>query len=346
MTPRVRAALLLATLGALGCTTDPATQPIVPVASVAIIDAPIDNVYLLGYARQLSASAFDPRDLPLVDRRISWRSSKPSIAFVTDDGIVEGLMLGTTTITLESEGITSSRSSEVREGIPVPGVGPPATTSILGDLLTLSVPVGVAAEGFAIHAKVPTTWPVDDRLVSETVVELGPAGIELAAPITPGIRFDPLGIPAIERPLLRLFAVASNGTWTELPAGAVDLANSRVSGDLTRLTKVAVFRKATPTELVKVLGDGQSVAKNTAVPIAPTVLVLDAAGRPVSGIQVTFTVGPEGGQITGAATATSAITGLATIPGQWRVGANAGTYTLVASIVGGITTTFTATALP
>lgn len=343
---RDRVTLLLACLGAVSCTTDPATPPIVPVASVAIVGAPIDGVYLLGFGRQLLAAVFDPRDLPLVDRRVSWRSSDPVVASVTADGIVEGLVTGPVTITLASEGITSSRPSEVREGLLVPGVGAPATTSILGGLLTLSVPVGVAAEGFAIHARVPATWPADDRMVGQTVVELGPAGTELAAPIRPGIRFDPLGIPSIERPELRLFAVASNGTWTELPGRTVNLTDSRVSADLSRLTRVAVFRRATPTELLKVLGDGQEVAKNTAVPIAPTVLVRDAAGRPVSGIQVTFAVGPEGGQITGASTATSDLNGSATIPGQWRVGATAGTYTLVASIAGGISVTFTATALP
>lgn len=346
MTLRVCVALLLATLGTLACTTDPATLPIVPVATVTILDAPVDDVFLLGDTTQLLAALFDPRDLPLAGRRISWGSSDPAVASVTADGIVEGLAVGTTTITLASEGVTTSRSSEVREGIIVPGSGPTATTSILGDLLTLSVPVGVAEEGFIIHARVPPTWPIDDRIVNATVVELGPSGTELAGPITPGIRFDPLGIPAIERPTLRLFAVASNGTWTELPGGSVNLTDSRVSADLSRLTRVAVFRRATPTELVKVLGDGQVVAKNTAVPIAPTVLVRDAAGRPVSGIEVTFAVGPEGGQVTGSTTATSNLSGLATIAGQWRVGASAGPYTLVASIAGGITATFTATALP
>jgi hypothetical protein len=343
---RDRGALFLAGLAALACTTDPATPPIVPVASVSIVGAPDDGVYLLGSSAQLIAALYDPRDLPLAGRRVSWRSSDPAVAAVDADGMIEGLAVGTTTITLASEGIADSRAIEVREGIPVPGVGPPATTSLLDDLLTLSVPVGVAAAGFPIHARIATNWPTDDRLVSQTVVELGPSGTELAAPITPGIRFDPTGIPAIERPTLRLFAVASNGTWAELPAGAVDLGDSRVSADLSRLTKVAVFRKATPTELVKVLGDQQVVAKNTAVPIAPTVLVRDAAGRPVSGIQVTFAAGPEGGQITGSSTATSDLNGQAAITGQWRVGASAGPYTLVASIAGGISATFTATALP
>lgn len=340
--PRV----LLAALALAGCTTDPASPPIVPVASIAITGAPADGVFLLGFGRQLGATLLDPDALPLDGRQTAWRSSKPSVATVSPAGLVEGVSAGTMTITLGSEGLTTSIASEVREGLLVPSVGAPATATLLAGLVSLSVPVGVLPGDSPIHVRAPATTPPDDRKVPGTAVEIGPAATELAGPIRPGVRYDPAGIPAIERPLLRLFAVGPLGQWVELPGGSVDVAASRVSADLSRLTTIAVFRKATPTQLTKVAGDGQVVPRGTAVPINPTVLVADAAGRPVSGIEVAFATGAGGGQLTGQTTALSGLDGLATVPGQWRVGSSAGTYTLTASIAGGIQVTFTATATP
>jgi hypothetical protein len=66
----------------------------------------------------------------------------------------------------------------------------------------------------------------------------------------------------------------------------------------------------------------------------------------VSGIEVVFELGITGGQLTGSGTSFSGLDGRATIPGQWRLGSSAGTYTLSATIVGGVQVTFTATATP
>jgi hypothetical protein len=316
----------------------------VPVVALDVLGVPADNVYALGVLRPLPVTTIGPDGLPLVDRVVRWTSSKPMIATASDGGVF-GLLTGAGALRVESEGVAMNLPFEIREGVAVPSGGPPATATVLGGKLTLTVPSGVAPAGTAIHARLAESWPADDRLVAATQIEVGPASAELALPITAGITFDPLAIPAGERAALRIFAVNISGVWAELPGGTVDLGNFRVSANLTRLTKLAIIRRSTPVDLLKVAGDNQFVNRNDPVPVAPSVLVRDGQNRPVSGIIVSFAPAG-GGMITGQSTATSNALGVATLSGTWRVGSSAGTYSLVASITGGISTTFTVTALP
>jgi hypothetical protein len=346
MTRHCRTLLALALGGAsvLACTTDPPSAPLLPVVSVAVTGTPADNVLVLGVARTFTAEPRGPGGEVLPDRTVRWSSSAPHIATVAEDGTVETLALGAVSLRAAAEGLSTTLALEVREGTTVPSSGPGQPATLLGGLLTLTVPSGVAPAGSAIHARSAPGWPADDRLLAGTVVELGPAGTELASAITPGIRFDPASVPAADRPDLRLYAVQPGGGWAALPGASVDLTGFRVSGPLTRLSTVAVFRRAAPAELVRIAGDDQTVPRGSAVPIAPSVAVRDAAGRPVPGITVSFAPGAGGGQVTGQSSAVSGVDGVATLPGQWRLGSTAGTYTLIASITGGISTTFTATA--
>jgi hypothetical protein len=330
---------------ASACDVDPPHAPLLPVVAIEVGGVPVDNVYLLGALRPLTVTTLGPDDLPLTDRRVRFTSSRPTLATIADTGVF-GLLPGFGTLRIESEGVVESLPFEVREGVTVPSVGAPVAATLLDGRLTLTVPTGVAPAGTAIHARIATSYPFDDRLLLGTHVDVGPNAMELAAPITVGIVFDPLTIPAIERPALRIFGVDALGAWAELPGGTVDLASFRVSAPVTRLTKFAIVRRSTPTQMAKLAGDLQVVPKSDPVPIAPSVVVRDAQGRPVSGITVSFAVGAGGGMLTGVATASTSVLGVATLPGTWRVGASAGQYTLIASIPGGITATFTATALP
>ena len=95
-------------------------------------------------------------------------------------------------------------------------------------------------------------------------------------------------------------------------------------------------------------GDGQSAPAGTAVPVAPAVVVRDAGGTPVAGVQVTFTVASGGGSIAGAE-ATTGADGVAAV-GSWTLGGSVGSNTLRATVaadnVSGNPVTFTATAVP
>src|SRR5262249_38888139 len=97
------------------------------------------------------------------------------------------------------------------------------------------------------------------------------------------------------------------------------------------------------TTLVKNGGDNQTATVGTAGPAAPSVLVADASGNPVSGVSVTFAIGSGGGSITGGSQTTNS-SGIATV-GSWTLGPSAGANTLNATSAGlsGSPATFTAT---
>jgi hypothetical protein len=76
-------------------------------------------------------------------------------------------------------------------------------------------------------------------------------------------------------------------------------------------------------------GDGQSAPAGTEVPTRPAVRVLDEAGDPVEGYDVTFAVTAGAGSVSGAAQTTNA-DGIARV-GAWTLGATPGTNTLEAT---------------
>ncbi|HUH11669.1 MAG TPA: Ig-like domain-containing protein [Longimicrobiales bacterium] len=99
-----------------------------------------------------------------------------------------------------------------------------------------------------------------------------------------------------------------------------------------------------PTEVQPVAGVDQQARVATALPLAPVVEVRNSAGRPSSGVVVTFTVATGGGSLVGPVDTTDA-QGRAQ-PDSWTLGTTAGTNTLRATTSAGLTTTVTATALP
>ena len=85
----------------------------------------------------------------------------------------------------------------------------------------------------------------------------------------------------------------------------------------------------------------QSAVAGELVAQAPSVVVRDLAGNPVSGVAVTFTVTAGGGTVAGSSASTNAL-GIATTT-SWTLGTTAGLNTVVASATGLPSVTFTAT---
>lgn len=233
-------------LGALAlataCTTDPPTEPLIPVFRVAITGAPADNVVLVNRTIQLGAAALGPGDEPLTERDIAWSSLATSIATVDGDGLVDTHAVGSVDIRAASDGVAGVLSLSVREGATVPGQGNTRFFTLLGGKLHLAIPVGAAPGGTVVHVREAVTWPANERIIPGTVVEIGPLGTQFAEPMTTGVSFVPTDIPAAERDQLRLYGVDATGQWVELPQPNVDLNESIVEADLLRLTTVAIFR--------------------------------------------------------------------------------------------------------
>ncbi|MDP3910169.1 MAG: hypothetical protein Q8Q14_07235 [Gemmatimonadales bacterium] len=136
--------------------------------------------------------------------------------------------------------------------------------------------------------------------------------------------------------------VATVGSWTL--GGVVGTQTLTVSaGSLTPATFTATATAGTPASLAIVQGNLQTATVNTAVPVPPAVVVRDAGGNPVAGVQVSFTPGAASGAVTGG-TATTDTTGVAVV-GSWTLGTLAGPDTLVASVAGVTPVAFTSTGL-
>jgi hypothetical protein len=97
-----------------------------------------------------------------------------------------------------------------------------------------------------------------------------------------------------------------------------------------------------PASITVSAGNAQSARYGTALPVAPAVIVRDASGAAISGVEVTFSATAGGGTVTGATARTTA-TGLATV-GGWTLGPVPGANSLQAAI-GTLSTSFTATGI-
>ncbi|HVP75536.1 MAG TPA: invasin domain 3-containing protein, partial [Gaiellaceae bacterium] len=134
---------------------------------------------------------------------------------------------------------------------------------------------------------------------------------------------------------------ATVGSWTLGATAGTNSMTASATG-LGSVTFHATGVADSAYSMTASAGDSQSATVNTAVAVAPSVLVTDQHGNPVSGVAVTFSVATGGGSITGANTTTDA-SGIATV-GSWTLGTAAGSDTLTASATGLADVTFDATA--
>jgi len=212
--------------------------------------------------------------------------------------------------------------------------------------------------GCTNDATQPTTLAVSFSVVSGDG-QSGVAGQPLPNPIVIKAT-DSKGRPQKN---LQVNFVITSGGGTANPASARTDQNGLAQTSWTLGTSVALAQQlearaggtllgafnatplaGAPAQLVIQAGDGQSAIHNTAVSVAPSVIVRDQYGNPVSGASATFTVAAGGGSLTGSP-ATSGADGVATL-GSWTLGSTVGTNTLQASVAGASPATFTATATP
>jgi hypothetical protein len=139
--------------------------------------------------------------------------------------------------------------------------------------------------------------------------------------------------------------VATLGGWQ---LGGAPLTLNQVSASTPGLTSLLFSAMSTafpilpPDSITIVAGNGQTGPAGGALPIDPSVRVLDSTGAPLANVAVTFAPVLGGGSVTGAAQSTDSM-GIATV-GSWTLGAAPGTTnTLTASVTGLTPVTFTAT---
>jgi hypothetical protein len=98
---------------------------------------------------------------------------------------------------------------------------------------------------------------------------------------------------------------------------------------VSQVNQLNVINPGPATQMALNAGNGQSATAGSAVSTPPSVIVKDANGYPVSGVDVTFTVASGGGSVTGSPATTNAA-GIAAV-GSWTLGATAGANTLTAT---------------
>jgi uncharacterized protein YjdB len=102
---------------------------------------------------------------------------------------------------------------------------------------------------------------------------------------------------------------------------------------LTSVTSASfIVAAGPPTNIAANSAIAQTANAGTAVAAAPSVLVTDAFGNPVAGVNVTFAVTAGGGVITPTTVATNAL-GIATVT-SWTLGAVAGANSVTATVAG------------
>lgn len=104
----------------------------------------------------------------------------------------------------------------------------------------------------------------------------------------------------------------------------------------------ATATPGTPVSVTAVAGSSQTGTVGTPVPVAPSVVVRDNRGNPVSGITVSFVIGSGNGTVVGSTVVTNA-SGTATVS-SWTLGGTAGTQTLIARVTNLPDVVFSATA--
>lgn len=339
-------AVLAAGLVLSNCGGDGPTTPPAAVSSVVLGGLPAENVVLAAATVQLSAQ---PRSATgaVLDRPVTWTSSDNAIATVSATGLVTGVAPGPVTITATSEGVGGSALMSIRSPITVPpaSAGTPVTTSTLGGAVTLTIPPAATTTTTTLTVAPAASVPADNRLVAGGTFDFGPSGTTFTTPITLELSFSPAAVPASKREDLRIYQVLDGGALQLVPGGSVDLVNNKVIAPISHFSTYAVVQQPDPTQMSVSAGDTQSAAIATAVATAPAVLVRDAQNRPVAFADVSFEVTAGGGSLSGATTVETDAAGLATLPGEWTLGATPGTNTLTATVVGtAITANVTATA--
>lgn len=127
--------------------------------------------------------------------------------------------------------------------------------------------------------------------------------------------------------------------WTLGPTPGPNLLTATSGSASTALT--ATGTAGPPASVAVSAGNNQHAPAGRLVPIAPAVVVKDAAGAAVAGVIVNFAVATGGGSLIGARQVTD-VAGIATV-GGWFLGDLPGPNTLTATVTGLPPVTFTAT---
>lgn len=339
---RMRAIVLA--LAVVSCDSGP-TEPSVPVAELSISGAPSESMLLVGATAQLSAVARDAGGA-VIARRTTWSTTDGAVARVSSTGLVTAVSSGVVVITATAGGETAAVGIAVRIAVPVPPstAAAPVTTALLANTLSLTLAPGAATASTLTVGRALIITD-DTRVLTTSAFAIGPAGITFAAPVSVELSINFSAIPSAKRAGVRLYRVTPSGDVEGIATSSVDVSRSVVIAPLTQTGTYVAIVPGDPAMLVDAEGASRRVDVGDAVS-GIGVIARDAAGNPVPGASIEFSVEGANGSIVGDTLALTGIDGRADLPGDWIAGPTKGTYRLRARLLGSaLSVQFTATAI-
>jgi hypothetical protein len=193
---------------------------------------------------QLTAVVQDQSGTELRDEPVTWTTSAPAIATVSEAGLVTALAAGTATIAARSGEMDGAVQLTVREG---GRVGPEGgILTAFGGTVRLEVPAGAVSSPLSITVDRVDQPSSDPSTVRATGFIVAPQGMALAVPATLSIGYEPGegpgGVPEFD---LRIHRFGAAGR--ESVGGAVDAAVHVASAPVTALGMFAVARAPAET---------------------------------------------------------------------------------------------------
>jgi len=204
---------------------------------------------------------------------------------------------------------------------------------------TASLPIGVemlATAGEDQEAPVGQLVPTAPTVVVQNGAGEGVPGIVVTFSVSSGG-----GSIVGSRQVTDDTGTAMVGGWFLGPLPGTNTITASSPG-LNSVTFSATGSSGAPVSMVAVSQTTQTAPVSSEVSDPPSVIVRDAQGIPVSGVEVTFSVTAGGGTVVGSPAMTNT-NGTATV-GSWELGGVIGTNTVTATATGLPSVTFNATA--
>lgn len=300
-----RNALLCTALALLAgaCSDGGSSSSVATTVAVTPASFSLDAV---GATRVVKASVKDQNGQTMSGASLTWTSSSAAATVAPaggDSAIVTAAGNGSATITASSGSASGTGTAQVAQV---------ATTlqKAAGDAQSGTAGAALATP-LQVRVRDRLNAPVAGATVSFTVI--GGGSLSSATAVT-----NASGIASV--------------TWTLGTGASVIQQVSATSGSATQVDFTATAVAGPAATAVVDAGNNQTAAQGTAVAFPPRVLVRDAFGNPVAGVNVQFTVTSGGGSVTGA-TQTTGANGMAAV-GSWTLGASLGANTLTATFPG------------
>ena len=258
----------------------------------------------IGSQHQLAATVLDQRGDPIPSASIVWSSDNALVADVSAGGLATANALGSTklrgTVTLTKGSIVDSATVSVTQV-------PAHFNKFAGDNQIDTVS-GTLPTAITVQVTDTTAHPISQIVVAFAVTS-GGGHISSAVDTT-----DATGRASVQWTL-----GSSVGPNIMTATSAV-----AIPGNPATFTASGVLAGSSPSVAVN-NGNGQHGLIGAPLNFPPSVVVVDGAGTPIAGKQVTFAVSGGGGVISGANAVTDA-NGVAAV-GSWTVGAGANALT-------------------